>query len=46
MKKIILIALCLFSFIYMGSCTNNEGSNDLDVITPEDTAQSVTASQS
>jgi hypothetical protein len=43
MKKILLIILCLCGFVYMGSCTNDEGGNDLDVITPGDTTESVAA---
>ena len=39
MKKILLIAAILCGFIYMGSCTNDEGGNDLDVITPDDTTE-------
>ena len=42
MKKILLVALLLCSFIYLGSCTNDEGGNDLDVITPDDTLEAVT----
>ncbi len=41
MKKILAIALLLCSFIYLGSCTNDEGGNDLDVITPDDTTQAI-----
>ena len=41
MKKILLIALLLTGFIYLGSCTNDEGGNDLDVITPDDTTEAV-----
>ncbi len=41
MKKILLILLCLSGFVYMGSCTNDEGGNDLDVVTPGDTTESV-----
>ena len=41
MKKILLIAAILCGFIYMGSCTNDEGGNDLDVITPDDTTEAV-----
>ncbi|MGB5237127.1 MAG: hypothetical protein WBM43_13635 [Flavobacteriaceae bacterium] len=39
MKKILLVTLCLCGFIYMGSCTNDEGGNDLDVVTPGDTTE-------
>ena len=39
MKKILLIAVILCGFIYLGSCTNDEGGNDLDVITPNDTTE-------
>ncbi len=39
MKKILLVATILAAFIYLGSCTNDEGGNDLDVITPDDTTQ-------
>lgn len=41
MKKISLIALLLCGFIYLGSCTNDEGGEDLDVITPDDTTEAV-----
>ena len=41
MKKIILVGLILGLFICLGSCTNDEGGNDLDVITPDDTTTSV-----
>ena len=41
MKKILLVGLLLTLFICFGSCTNDEGGNDLDVITPDDTTQAV-----
>lgn len=42
MKKLLLIGLLLGLFTYLGSCTNDEGGNDLDVITPDDTTTAVT----
>ncbi len=41
MKKILLIALLLSAFVYLGSCTNDEGDRDLDVITPDDTTEAI-----
>ena len=41
MKKIIWIALLMSCFVYLGSCTNDEGENDLDVITPDDTTTAI-----
>lgn len=41
MKKILLIAFLLLGFVYLGSCTNDEGSEDLDVITPGDTTEAI-----
>ena len=45
MKKILLVGLLLCLFTYLGSCTNDEGGNDLDVITPDDTTASVANSK-
>ena len=42
MKKLILIGLLLCGFVYLGSCTNDEGNADLDVITPIDSVVSQT----
>ena len=42
MKKIFIIGILLSLFICLGSCTNDEGGNDLDVITPDDTTEAVT----
>ncbi len=41
MKKLIYL-LILLGIIFMASCTNNEGSEDIDVITPADSTGSVT----
>lgn len=41
MKKILLILILLAGFVYLGSCTNDEGGNDLDVITPDDSTEAV-----
>ena len=41
MKKILIIAFLLCGFAYLGSCTNDEGGNDLDVITPDDTTEAL-----
>ncbi|MGI9546611.1 MAG: hypothetical protein ACR2MM_05215 [Flavobacteriaceae bacterium] len=41
MKKIILIISIFCAFVYLGSCTNDEGGSDLDVVTPDDTIVAV-----
>ena len=41
MKKMVIIGILLSFFIVLGSCTNDEGDNDLDVITPDDTTQAI-----
>lgn len=41
MKKLVLYVLfALFALSGMGGCTNDEGGEDLDVITPADSTQS------
>ncbi len=42
MKKILIVGMLLSLFVCLGSCTNDEGGNDLDVITPDDTTAAVT----
>ena len=36
MKKFILISFVLLAVVSMGSCTNDEGDNDIDIITPNE----------
>lgn len=36
MKKMINWVLILGSIVIMGSCTNDEGNSDIDIITPND----------
>ena len=45
MKKILIVGILLSLFICLGSCTNDEGGNDLDVITPDDTTAAVTSNR-
>ncbi|MEO0527130.1 MAG: hypothetical protein AAFZ89_07880 [Bacteroidota bacterium] len=42
MKKILCIASLLLAIVYMGSCTNDEGDDGLEILTPTDTLQSAT----
>ncbi|WP_181938079.1 MULTISPECIES: hypothetical protein [unclassified Arenibacter] len=39
MKKIILLATFLFCLLSIGSCTNDEDEEKIDVLTPADTAK-------
>ena len=41
MKKWISVLVLFAVVIAIGSCTNDEGGSDLDVITPSDTVESV-----
>ncbi|WP_411031181.1 hypothetical protein [Spongiimicrobium sp. 3-5] len=41
MKKLILAVSILLSVVCFSSCTNDEGNNDLDILNPNDTIQSV-----
>ncbi|MCE2612888.1 hypothetical protein LVD13_07890 [Flavobacteriaceae bacterium D16] len=41
MKQLIVyILIALFAVISISACTNDEGGEDLDIITPNDTTQS------
>jgi len=44
MKKILLIALVLISIVGMSSCDYDD-SNDLDVLTPNDSTESLAIDQ-
>ena len=39
MKKFMAVGLVLCSLIIGVSCTNNEGSSDIDIITPNDSTE-------
>jgi hypothetical protein len=39
MKKTILLATFLFCLLAIGSCTNDEDEEKIDVLTPADTAK-------
>ena len=39
MKKALSFILLLMGILYFGSCTNDEGGNDLDVVIPDDTTE-------
>ncbi len=41
MQRLMVIAVLFSLFIILGSCTNNEGENDLDVLTPNDSTGAV-----
>ncbi len=43
MKKIILIAIVLFSISGMGSCTNKEGDTEFETLTPKDPTEQTSA---
>jgi thioredoxin-related protein len=44
MKKLIYL-LILLAIVFLGCCTNNEGSEDIDVITPADSTSSVNVAE-
>ncbi|MDH3698206.1 MAG: hypothetical protein OEQ81_06045 [Flavobacteriaceae bacterium] len=44
MKKLIYL-LILLGIVFLGSCTNNEGSEDIDVLTPADSTGAVSVDQ-
>ena len=41
MKTLRILLPVLALFLFMGSCTNDEGGEDLDVLVPHDSTQSV-----
>ncbi|GGD55620.1 hypothetical protein [Muriicola marianensis] len=38
---VLYFLLVIISIIFTWSCTNDEGDNDLDILTPNDTTQAV-----
>ncbi|WP_168796305.1 hypothetical protein [Flagellimonas onchidii] len=45
MKAVLLCIAVLFSFMALLGCTNDEGENDLDFITPDEEEQTSFTSQ-
>lgn len=41
MKTILLLITVSLASLALASCTNDEGDNDIDVITPNDTEESI-----
>ena len=39
MKKMAVMVFIFLALIFISSCTNNEGSEDLDVVMPNDSLQ-------
>lgn len=37
--KTVLILIAIFSFMAVSSCTNDEGEQDIEIITPEEETQ-------
>nr|WP_299339289.1 hypothetical protein [Allomuricauda sp.] len=42
MKTILLLITVSLSSLALASCTNDEGDNDIDVITPNETEEGIT----
>lgn len=40
MKKAVFLLMILFSSMCLNSCTNDEGNDDIDLLTPDDENES------